>query len=564
MNSKPQGYNHGMVLVLILAVTFCAFSYTLHNGLTNWDDGAHLWGNPMVRSLSLENIVRIFTTDTARNYIPLTILSFAIEYHWVGLNPLVYHLTNLVLHMTVVGLLFLLALRMGLSVIGAGLAALLFGIHPLHVESVAWVTERKDVLYAFFYMLALISWWSYITAGRRMSYVYSILFGALSVLAKPMALSLPLVLCLFDWLRQRPLRQTVIEKIPHVLCIVPIVGVTFILNARLPDLSGGGGHSVLIWLWTFAFYLQKLFWPWTLVPLYDLPYPVSFLNPPYLGALATAGILAVVMIRFRRDRWLWFALGFYFLSIFFLLRFDAGKDISFVADRFMYLPSAGIFLWLGQKAGGFLESAALKHKQVGVSVLISVLALLSVKTYAQTKIWENDFLLWDHVVRHSPRQAIAFLNRGTVLSDAGLLDAAIADLTRAIILDPKMPAAYTDRGNIFANLGKTDLALTDYEQALRADPQFAGALNSRGALYARMGNLDAAFADFNRAVMLEPQSPLAYFNRGNVSWQKNDKDAALADYNAAIRLDSYFAAAQAMRAQVLSGQVPGSSALPGF
>ena len=101
------------------------------------------------------------------------------------------------------------------------------------------------------------------------------------------------------------------------LCIVPIVGVTFILNARLPDLSGGGGHSVLIWLWTFAFYLQKLFWPWTLVPLYDLPYPVSFLNPPYLGALATAGILAVVMIRFRRDRWLWFALGFYFLSIFF-------------------------------------------------------------------------------------------------------------------------------------------------------------------------------------------------------------------------------------------------------
>lgn len=245
MNSKPQDYNHGIVLVLVLAITFCVFSYTLHNGLLNWDDGAHLWGNPLVRSLSLENIVRIFTTDTARNYIPLTIFSFAVEYHWFGLNPLVYHLTNLVLHLAVTGLLFLLALRMGLSATGAGLAALLFGIHPLHVESVAWVTERKDVLYAFFYMLAIIFWWSYITDGRRMSYVYSVLFGALSVLAKPMALSLPLVLCLFDWLRQRPLRQTVMEKIPHVLCIVPVVGITFVMNIRFPDLSGGG-HFLLI------------------------------------------------------------------------------------------------------------------------------------------------------------------------------------------------------------------------------------------------------------------------------------------------------------------------------
>lgn len=290
------------------------------------------------------------------------------------------------------------------------------------------------------------------------------------------------------------------------------------------------------------------------MPLYDLPYPVSFLNPHYLGALATTGILVVVIIRLRRDRWLWFALGFYFLSIFFLLRFDAGKDISLVADRFMYLPSVGIFLWLGRKAEGFLKSPVLRHRQAGVFVLMIVLVLLSIKTYVQTRIWENNFSLWDYVARHSPRQAIAFLNRGTVLSEAGLLDAAMADLTYAIILDPEMPAAYTDRGNLFANLGKTDLALADYREALRVDPRFAGALNSRGVFYARMGNLDAAFADFNRAITLDPQWPLAYFNRGNVSWQKNDKDAALADYNAAIRVDSHFTAAYAMRAQILSEQ----------
>lgn len=559
MTLKPQDINPRLALLFILILTFCAFSYTLQNGFTNWDDGAHVWGNALVRSLSWENIVRIFTSDVQKTYIPLTILSFAVEYHWFGLNPFVYHLTNLILHLAVTGLVFLLALRMGLPVIGAGLAALLFGVHPVHVESVAWVTERKDVLYAFFYMLALISYWAYLTDGRRTSYLYSILFGALSILAKPMALSLPLVLCLFDWLKQRPLRPALVEKIPHLLYVIPLAGITFLLNARVPELSQG--NFILIWLWTFSFYLQKLCWPWTLVPLYDLPFPVSFSNPAYFGALATVGILGAVMILLRRDRWFWFAIGFYFLSIFFLLRFDDVKDVSIVADRFMYLPSLGFFFWIGQRAGEFFQSASPRRKQAAAVVLVGVAALLSIKTYGQTKIWENNFSLWDHVVRHSPRQAIAFVNRGESLSDAGAPEAAIADFTRALALDPQLPAAYTNRGNVFAQLGQIDRALADYGEALRIAPNFTGALNSRGVLYARMGNLDGALADFNAAVTMDPQSALAYFNRGNVFWQKNDKDAALADYNRAIQLDSRLAAAYAMRAQIFSGLGQNAQAL---
>ena len=229
----------------------------------------------------------------------------------------------------------------------------------------------------------------------------------------------------------------------------------------------------------------------------------------------------------------------------------------------MYLPSAGIFLWLGQKAGGFLESAALKHKQVGVSVLISVLALLSVKTYAQAKIWRMIFVVGPCCAPFSAA-SYRILNRGTVLSDAGLLDAAIADLTRAIILDRKC-RRHIRIARIYSRIwGKPILRSPTMNRR-------SGQIRSLPARSTTMGPFTPGWGDLDAALQISTVP--SCWNRslhwpisivGTFSWQKNDKDAALADYNAAIRLDSYFAAAQAMRAQVLSGQVPGSSALPGF
>ena len=190
-------------LSAVLLLTLAAFSSALNNQFLNWDDDRMLTENPSVRSLTPGNIQHIFTSTVQRVYIPLSVFSLAVEYAFAGDHPFIYHLDNVLLHLLVTGLIFVFALRMGLSGRAAGWAALLFGIHPMHVESVAWVTERKDVLYSVFYMASLISYWQYLEGKKKTDYGLSIVFGFLSILAKPMAISLPLVLFLLDWFKNR-------------------------------------------------------------------------------------------------------------------------------------------------------------------------------------------------------------------------------------------------------------------------------------------------------------------------------------------------------------------------
>ena len=228
------------ILFLVLALlTVLSFSPVLRSEFTNWDDPLHTTENPFVQNLSWNDFKGIFTSTVVKAYIPLTILSFAFEYHFVRDHPLVYHLDNLILHIGNVFLIFVLAQRLGLSLRACFLASLLFAIHPMRAESVAWITERKDVLYGFFFLLAILSYLTYLDKKTFISYCLSIVLGLLSMLAKPMALSLPLVLLSLDWFTNRELKRKVFfEKIPFLIYILPILWITYSLNARIP------GHSI--------------------------------------------------------------------------------------------------------------------------------------------------------------------------------------------------------------------------------------------------------------------------------------------------------------------------------
>lgn len=334
------------ILLFILGITFFSFSSSLDNDFTNWDDRAYLLGNQNVRGLDIYHITRIFTSVVLGNYNPLTIFSFAIEYHFFGYNSFIYHLDNLLLHLGVTALIFLFALQWGLNMRAAALATLLFGIHPMHVESVAWVTARKDVLYSIFYMLALCQYLRYLKHRRWGAYGLSICFCLMSLLAKPMALSLPLIFLVCDWFKERKLEMRIfIEKVPHLIFIIPIVWITYSLNVRIPGKDVL--ESALIWTWTLTFYIKKFLFPFILIPLYQLPEPISVFNDQYVISIGLSLFLVLGLFYLRKNRWFIFSFLFFFVSIFFLLRFDNLRDISIVADRFMYLPGLGFCVFFG-------------------------------------------------------------------------------------------------------------------------------------------------------------------------------------------------------------------------
>ena len=250
-------YNKRQVFLwAIFAAVLAAIVYqpALQNGFLQWDDLPHILENPSIQKLDAHHVQTIFQSTIHKTYIPLTILSFAIEKHFFGLDPKIFHMTNIFLHAGVVAAIFLLGLRMGLGLIAAFLSAVLFGIHPMHVESVAWVTERKDVLYAFFYLLALYAYWAYLESSKRHNYWLSVVIGFFSMLAKPMALSLPLILFLFDWFKRRKLTWGLCwNKIPFLTYIIPIAWITYLPNARIP--GNNFIEAILIWVWTFTFFI---------------------------------------------------------------------------------------------------------------------------------------------------------------------------------------------------------------------------------------------------------------------------------------------------------------------
>ena len=527
-------------ITLTVLIVFITFYSTLFHQFVGMDDPGHLLENKNVLSMEWGNIIEIFKSKVNKLYIPLTVLSFAVEYHFFKFNPFFYHLDNLLLHLGVVVFVFWLAIRFGLSVTGAAAAALLFGIHPMHVESVVWVTERKDVLYSFFYMAALLSYSYYLFFAdsrgmfrRKKQYWFlglTTLFGALSILAKPMALSLPLILFLLDWFRGRKIGLEVfIEKIPLGGFIAWVTWMSYVEYMHAPGQSSVKG--ALFWIWSFVFYLRQFIFPSILVPIYPLSLPVSFSNPEYFLSVILFCFLIFALVRFRKNFWFIFSIAFYFLSIFFLLGVDVRIGVNTVADRFAYLPSLGICLWFG-----FLVDQLIAWAQVregvrrGLFILLGgAFLMLSSMTINQSLIWRNDKSYWDYIIRTTPRNWLAFFARGKALRKQGDLSGAIAEYTKAVSINPNNAMVYNNRGVAYALLGKYDLADRDFAQAIAIDSKFASAYNNKGYLYFILGKRLRALENYMIAIQLSPRDPEIYLNRSRCYYELKRSNKALED-----------------------------------
>lgn len=534
-----------MVQMILLGLTGLVLSSCLGNGFVPWDDPGHLLKNPLVRNLNLENVREIFTTTVNGTYIPLTMLTFSLEYSLVEYAPFIYHLDNLLLHLAVTALVFAFARKLGLSLFAAFVGGLLFGIHPMHVEAVAWVTARKDVLYALFYLLALLAYQRYLEKGMISGYVLTMFFGFLSLLAKPMALSLPLVLILCDWFNGRKLTlKSLLEKTPFFMIAISVSWITYAVNARIP--TQNPSEAGLIWIWTLMFYLKKFFMPVVLSPLYQLPEPASLYHLSY--GLSVGAFLAAVffLVKFRRNRWLIFSFFYYLVSIFFLLRYDNVVDKSIVADRYMYLPSLGFCLMLGavlDRVARNIKDERKPVKQFIYGLVIIIFSVLGVKAHAQAKVWNNGVSLWTEVIKHYPDETSAYNNRGVTYHDQGRYQLALKDFHKAAALNPREGRTYLNRGVTYARIKQFDLAHAEYKKALGLMPEDPEIYNNRGALFLKQRLYAEALDDFNRAIGLDPGFAEAYNNRGKIYSVRKQYGLSIADYTKAISLDSRLATA---------------------
>ena len=526
-------------LLALLLISFIAFLPTLSAEFTNWDDNLYVTENPYLVTFSMENVVNIFTHQISGNYNPLPIFTHLIERSLFGLNAFWYHFNNLWLHLLATALVFWLMLLLRANLMVTLMVTALFGFHPMRVESVAWITERKDVLFAVFYLGAIISYIYYrtqkVNKNRYLASLY-ILF-ILSAFSKIQAVSLPLSLLAIDYYFKRPLKiNLIVEKIPMFLISLTfgLIGV-FILGSK--GSLGATTHSfnffekLLFAPHGLLTYTYKVFVPYPLSTYYPYPDKINGLLPMayYISPFLLGGIIWGIWKSTRYTRVVAFGTFFFLVNIMFLLQVVSAGE-AYLADRFTYIAYIGLFIVLAEGINYLLrEKPALRQATWGI-VGIYLVGMFGI-TYQQSKTWQDSETLWTNVMNHYPTVGVAYNNRGNYYRDKGEQDKALADYSKAIELKPKYDLPYNNRGNVYFGQNKNDLALADYIKTLELNPNNAKALNNRGAVYYRKGQYEQALPDFNTAIEIDPLYTDAYLNRAVWYATAKEHEKAIADFD---------------------------------
>jgi len=548
-------YRNLLIALSLAIITWVAVSPSLKNSFTNWDDPAYVYESNDIKSLSTDNIKHIFSSIIVYNYHPLTILSLALDYKYAkklpgdffGVDPYIFHRTSVFFHILntlLVFALFYLLSKRRLEV--AVIVALLFGIHPMHVESVSWVSERKDVLYGFFFIAGLIAWQQYVEKGARnfWLYVITLVLFILSILSKPAAAAFGPVLLLLDYYGKRRMSlRVVLEKIPYFIIALIIIYITFLAQS---------GESVGAWevmtiperfmfaSYGFMAYIFKLLVPVNLSAFY--PYPTTFpiketLHWTFYAAPVAVVLVFASLVYFYRKKWHLpvFAILFYFFTIALVLQFvSVGKAL--MADRYSYIPYLGLSFLFAMGISRLIRDLPKSYdfvKYISAALLVVYFAFLGNETYGRTKVWKNNFTLWSDVIEKFPGKVdVAYKNRGNYFArETEEFDKALKDYNIFLSISPNDPTVYSNRGNLFGLQEKFELSVADYTKAISLDSNYVDPIVNRGITYIKMGKPDKAIADFNKALQLVPDNITYYRYRAQCLLQLGKADSALADYN---------------------------------
>jgi len=528
--------NNYLPLFIILLLSFIAYLPVLQNGFVNLDDDQYIQENFLIRTINLKEI---FSAYFMGNYHPLTMLVLAIEYKLFGMAPAGYHVVNLLFHLVNIILVYRVVLLLSESDRIALIASLLFGIHPIHVESVAWASELKDLLYAFFFLLSLISYLKYIKTGIKKFYFWSLILFLPALLSKAMAASLPLVLVLTDYFKGRKINvKNSVEKIPFFIMAL-IFGIVAIYaqqstGAIADDNVYTLSQRIIFACYGYVTYFVKIIFPVHLSAFY--PYPVksgeALPSMYYLYPLLVMGIMAYVFYSIRRTKNIIFAIGFFTATVLLVLQLlPVGGAV--MADRYSYIPSIGLF-YLAAEGINYLWT---KKSKFAAGILTGVFVIFfSVKTYARCEVWKSGMTLWNDVISQYQNVPLAYNSRGVLFDNENKGKEAFSDYTKAIELNPRYDKAYNNRGNLLMKSNKPEEAITDYNQSIALRPDYYGTYKNRGNNYMSRNKTDSAYADYSKAISLNPEDAETYFYRANLFRSTNRNVEALNDYRKAIEL----------------------------
>ena len=572
----------GICGAIIFLTTIMVYTPALRNGFVNWDDNEYVYENSYIRVLNLHTLSWMLTTFYAGNWHPLTWFSHATDYAIWGLNPFGHHLTNIILHGLNTLLVFLLVTQLMLiakkipsaslpslmfltftvrSMIVASVTALLFGVHPLHVESVAWVAERKDLLCAFFFLLTLFSYIFFASTADKKTcqawFTACMVLATAALMAKPMAVTLPLVMLLLDIYPLKRITisegtsqnlRVLLEKVPLFL-LISILSIFTILAQH----AGGAFESfermplhfrLVNALYSPLFYLAKMLWPIGLVPFYPFSQAIGFFDPTYgISGILALSITGGCVWLWKRGRILFLIVWAYYLITLLPVVGIVQVGIQAAADRYTYLPSVSIFLVAGI-AVAQLFAVLVRSKNIiitGGVIVVLIFILFGLLTVKQIKIWQDSETFWKHIIKSFPgRMYFAHNNLGVLYSKRGLYDKALEEYEKALAINPTYATAHNNLGVLYSMRGLYDKALEEYEKALASNPNFAEAHTNRGNAYFRKGEYDKALEEYEKALASNPSLAGAYLYLGNTYYKKGMYDEAIAQYKKALAINSNY------------------------
>jgi len=584
-----------IIYVVFVAVILAVYGQVHQFEFVNIDDNIYVTENYHIKSgITLESIRWALTTTYAEFWHPLTWLSLMADYELYGLHAGGYHVTNLILHILSTLLLFWLFHRMTGALWKSAFVAAFFALHPLHVESVAWVSERKDVLSAFFWMLTLCCYVVYTEKQSVKRYLLVVFSFVLALLSKPMVVTLPVIMILLDYWplkrfeskKENVLLWQIKEKIPFFACSAIII--FFLLYSPHQQEAIFKPFSLLSRLANapvaFMTYLVKTFWPHNMAVFYPFPSSIPAWKV-FIASLLITVVCIFVIVKLKRLPYLFVGWGWFAVAIapvIGIIQISLTAPYA-MADRYHYLPSIGIAVMLAWGVS-HLFNGKNKHKNILFPAAVSIFILFSFFTWRQCGFWKNSESLWEHALkvtknnfmahgnfgfvlmsqgktqealdhfqqalRLKPDHVLLYLNRGGAYAELGFYENAFADFNKAILIKKDFAASYQCRGIIYSKIGQYRKAVEDFNASLRLKPDDANAYHQRAKAYTGLNLYQPAMKDFNRAIALHPDNADFLNSRGNLYFNLNQYQRAAADFDKAVRLNPQSAEAYSNRGAV--------------